>query len=169
MLRAQFIEIIKKFRNGDSSGMERIYDEYFGKLCATALRIVGNRQSAYDIASETILKLMDGDFDVAAIRNHEGYLFVMVRNRAYNFLERRKRSENVAEFWQGGAGDLPDTLWLEDIYKLLTEDEKELFVCHIVWDMTLRQSARHIGITYGAAKARYANVARKIKALYGGN
>lgn len=169
MLRTQFIEIIKKFRNGDSSGMERLYDEYFGKLCATAFRIVGNRQSAYDVASETILKLMEGDFDVASIRNHEGYLFAMVRNRAYNFLERSKRSENVAEIWQSSASTLPDTLWLEDIYKLLNEDEKELFVCHIVWDMTLRQSARYLDITYGAAKARYVNVSRKIKGLYGGN
>lgn len=169
MLRTQFIEIIKMFRNGDSSGMERLYGEYFGKLCATALRIVGNRQAAYDVASETILKLMEGDFDVASIRNHEGYLFAMVRNRAYNFLERSKRSENVAEIWQSSASALPDTLWLEDIYNLLTEDEKELFVCHIVWDMTLRQSARHLDITYGVAKARYANVSRKIKGLYGGN
>lgn len=166
MTRSEFIDIMIKFQNGDKNALGRIYEEYFGKLCVTAFNIVKNADAAYDIASNVILKLLEFKHDVSEIHNHVGYLITMTRNEAKNFLVKQNREISVSEIWDTKSKELSDMLWLEDIYAVLTIDERELFLLHNVWDMTLHKTANYMGITYGAVKARYAVIRKKIKAIY---
>lgn len=166
MTRAEFIYIMTRSQNGDKNALGRIYEEYFGKLCVTAFNIVKNADTAYDIASNVILKLLEFKHDVSEIHNHVGYLITMTRNEAKNFLVKQNREISVSEIWDAKSKELPDMLWLEDIYAVLTNEERELFLFHNVWDMTLHKTANYLGITYGAVKARYAIIKKKIKAIY---
>ena len=166
MTRAEFIDIMIKSQNGDKNALGRIYEEYFGKLCVTAFNIVKNADAAYDIASTVIRKLLEFKHDVSEIRNHVGYLITMTRNEAKNFLVKQNREISVSEIWDTNSKQLPDMLWLEDIFVELTTEERELFVLHNVWDMTLHNAAESLGITYGVAKVRYAVIKKKIKAVY---
>lgn len=166
MTRSEFIDIMIKSQNGDKNALGRIYEEYFGKLCVTAFNIVKNADAAYDIASNVILKLLEFKHDVSEIHNHVGYLITMTRNEAKNFLVKQNREISVSEIWDTKSKELFGMLWLEDIYAVLTIDERELFLLHNVWDMTLHKTANYMGITYGAVKARYAVIRKKIKAIY---
>ncbi|HIS35153.1 TPA: RNA polymerase sigma factor [Candidatus Scatousia excrementigallinarum] len=166
MTRAEFIYIMTRSQNGDKKALGQIYEEYFGKLCVTAFNIVKNTDAAYDIASNVILKLIEFKHDVSEIHNHVGYLITMTRNEAKNFIVKQNREISVSEIWDTESKELPDMLWLEDIYAVLTNEERELFLLHNVWDMTLHKTANCLGITYGAVKARYAIIKKKIKAIY---
>ena len=166
MTGVEFIGIIQRTQGGDKKALGRIYDEYFGKLCLTALDIVKDKDLAYDIASDVVVKLLDFRYDAAQIKNHVGYLLTMVRNEAKNLLNKRSREICVAEPRETRLRELPDMLWAEDIFSVLSEKERELFILHIVWDMTLRRASELIGITYGAAKARYKIIKEKIRSVY---
>ena len=166
MTRAEFIFIIQKSQGGDKKAFGKIYDEYFGKLYITAFQIVKNTDSAYDIASNVILKLLEFRHDATQIQNHIGYMLTMVRNAAKNFLNKSKNEIVVSEVWETNRKEVSDMLWIEDVFAFLTKEERELFTLHIVWDMTLNSAAKLVGITYGAAKSRYKKLKTKIKSVY---
>lgn len=166
MTNEEFIAIIIKCQAGDKSAIGRIYDEYFGKMCTTAFRIIKNADAAYDIASAVVLKLIESECGIAEARNPVGYMFQMVHNQAINYAAKNKREVSVQEVWDAKSKNVPDMLWLEDIFVILTDEERELFVLHIIWDMTLKHAAKRLGITYGTAKARYKIIRTKIKSIY---
>lgn len=166
MIRDEFINIIQKSQGGDTKVFGQIYNEYFGKLYITALNIVEDEDFAYDIASDVILKLLEFRHDITQIHNHVGYMLTMVRNEAKNFIKKRKREISVAELWQPEPKLMSDMLWIEDIFSVLTEKERELFILHIVWDMTLSKAAKYLGITHDTAKSRYKTIRAKIKNVY---
>lgn len=59
-----------------------------------------------------------------------------------------------------------DTLWINDIMQLLIEDEKSVFIDHVIWERTLKVIAQERGMTYISLKRKYAKIKDKIKGLY---
>ena len=166
MTKDEFIFIITKCRAGDKSAIGRLYNEYFGKMCATAFRVIKNADAAYDIASAVILKLLETDCGINEAYNPIGYMFRMVRNQALNYVVKNNREVSMPEVWDVKSKNVPDMLWLEDILAVLTERERELFMLHIVWDMTLKNAAKCLGVTYYTAKSMYKVIRIKIKIVY---
>lgn len=166
MTKEEFVKIITKCQTGDKKAIGRIYDEYFGKMCATAFSVVRNADAAYDIASNVILKLLELRRGISDIENPVGYMFRMVHNEAVNYVAKKNREISVPEIWNVKSNNMPDMLWFDDILFVLTKKERELFILYIVWDMPLNKVAECLGITYGAAKLRYKNIKLKIKSIY---
>lgn len=166
MTKEEFIEVITKCQSGDKNAIGSIYEEYFGKMCVTAFGIVKERDSAYDIASNVILKLLEMKYCVLKIDNPVGYMFRMVHNEAINYVVKRDHEVSVPEIPEVKNNGIPGMLWLEDILAVLTEKERELFILHIVWDMTLSKAAKYLGIKYDTVKSRYKIIRAKIKNVY---
>lgn len=57
-------------------------------------------------------------------------MITMVKNQAKDYLAKRSYEINVAEIWKSNDMELPGMLWMDDIFKLLTEDEQEIFLWH---------------------------------------
>ena len=167
MTRLEFLKIITASQRGDRQAFQALYEEYFGKLSKTAFRVVRNADAAYDIATDVILKLLDFKSDASNIKNHIAYMTTMVKNQAKDYLAKRSYEINVAEIWKSNDMELPGMLWLDDIFKLLTEDEQEIFLWHYIWDLPLWKVAVQMNITYGAARARKLKIIQKLKDLYG--
>lgn len=166
MTTQSFIKIIQEAQSGNRKSFEDLYDEYFGKLCTTAYRLVQDADAAYDIATDVILKLLEYKRDVWLVRNHVAYMITMVKNQARDYIAKRSREINVAEIWYREEKASPDMLWLEDIFQVLTEEEREIFLLYYVWDLSLKKVAIQLKITYGAAKARKLKIKQKLKILY---
>lgn len=166
MTRAEFISAIQKSQCGNKQAFGRIYDEYFGKLYITALDIVKKEDLAYDVASEVMLKLLEFKRDVTQILDHNGYMFAMVRNEAKNLIKKRKHEISVDEIIYGETYPMSEMLWVEDIFRVLTDDERELFIVHIVWNMPLKDATNSLDITYKMVKERFKTVKTKIKSIY---
>lgn len=166
MTRQEFIRTIQAAQRGDRRHFAALYDEYFGKLFATAFHIVRDRDAAYDIASDVVLKLMHFRGDASSIENHVGYMITMVRNRAKDYIGKKKREVPSGDIPLRNEAAASDMLWLDDILMILAEDEKDTFFLHYVWDLPLRKVAERINLTYGAVKARKVKISRKLKALY---
>lgn len=142
MTRLEFVKIITASQRGDRKAFFALYEEYFGMLSTTAFRIVRNADAAYDIAMEVILKLLDFKSDVSKIKNHIAYMITMTKNQAKDYLAKRSHEISVAQIWKPNDAELPDMLWLEDIFRILTEEEREIFLWHYIWDRSPLSSFR---------------------------
>ena len=165
LLRVEFIETMKKARLGDERARELLYTAYFGKIASTAFEIVHNEDDAYDIASDVFIKLFEYNGDVEAIKSPIGYLIVMAKNEALNYIKRKNREISVVEV-RGRTEDLPDMLWLIDIMQLLSKEERDIFELHILWDRSLKEISVQLGLTFGSVRSRYLKIKRKIRDYY---
>ena len=93
-------------------------------------------------------------------------MITMVKNQAKDYIAKRSREINVAQMWKPNDAELPDMLWLEDIFRTLTEEEREIFLWHYIWDLPLRKVAAQLNITYGIARARKSKILQKLKDIY---
>lgn len=166
MTRAEFIEIMLRVQSGDRGALSGIYHAYFKKLCATAYSVVRNRDDAYDVASEVLLKLTEFHGDVHSILNPIGYLVRMTRNEAITFLQKKRREVSVAEVYDSAPPGGTDSLWMEDLQRLLSEEEWEMLVRHIIWRESLKKFALRNHLTYATTKRHYAELKRKLREYY---
>ena len=165
MTNGEFIKNLILVLNRDLTALQRIYDCCFQKLFSTALFILRNRDDAYDVATDVILKLCEYSGDPNKIENYRALLAKMARNRALDYV--RKNSRSLPLVGHEAAALEQDCLWLEDIYSALTEPQRELFVQHVIWGVRLRDVAAQTGVPYITVKRRYAEVKARKKKLYG--
>lgn len=166
MTAKEFAFVIEKLQQKDITALKTIYEQFFQKIYYTALGIVKNKNDAYDVAMNVILKLIDYSSDPNQIKNHIGFLITMTRNEAKDFLRKRNRNSNydMGEF--AATAECSDNLWIEDIIAELSEDEQNLFIEHCIWDKKLNEIAAEIGKPYITVKRAYAEIKRKIKQIY---
>lgn len=148
MTRLEFLKNIAASQRGNRKAFQALYEEYFGRLSKTAFMMVRNADAAHDIATDVIIKLLDFKSDVFRIENHITYMVTMVKNRAKDYLAKRSYEVSVAEICN---------------FRTLTEEEREIFLWHYIWNLPLRKVAAQLNITYGLAKARKSKVLKKLK------
>lgn len=78
--------------------MRQLYDRYSGIIYAVALRVVGDSGAAEDILQEIFIKLWrnPGAFD-SSRGNLAPWLAVITRNRAVDFLRKRRPQTELTE------------------------------------------------------------------------
>lgn len=165
MLRAEFIILMRRLQSGDIGALAPLYEEYFQKMYSTVLVMLHSAEDAYDVATAAILKLADYRGDPAKIKNPVGYLIGMSANEAKNFLRRRKRevSSDISELPAGYGMEMPsEMLWLDDLMRLFTQEESDVFLLHVVWGIELKKVAIRLGISYSTAKMRKRAIRQKI-------
>lgn len=75
---------------------EQLYRENYTRMYHYSLSIVGDKDHARDIVSETFTKLWD-DYDLLYHKNITVLLMTMVRNRSIDFLRTEKRQKSNTE------------------------------------------------------------------------
>ena len=94
-------------KTGDPGAMAELYDRYSSVVYAVALRVLGDTGAAEDVLQEVFLQLWrnPGAFD-AARGNLGGWLAVVARNRAVDFLRKRRPETDVDDVVLSVAPDL---------------------------------------------------------------
>lgn len=166
MTNSKFISIISQFQKGDRRGIREIYEEYNHKVFFTAYYHCHNRQDAYDISMNVILKLYDYKGDPKQIRNHMGLLMTMTENETINFLKSKSRIVQVENMEFRQTTYEADDLWIDDILRELDDREQKIFIEHILWDKKLKDIATVLNIPYITVKRIYASIKIKVEGLY---
>ncbi len=166
MTNKEFARLIERLKNKDIGAIKILYEQFFQRIYYTALGVVKNENDAYDIAMDIIMKLVDYPSDPYEIRNHVGLLITMTKNKTKDFLRRHTCSVNIEDIYDIADTDTKDQSWLRDILKELSENERDLFIEHCVWNKTLKDVAHDSGKSYITVKRAYAEIKEKIKRLY---
>jgi RNA polymerase sigma-70 factor (ECF subfamily) len=99
--------MVNGLRSGDQSAMATLYDRYSSVVYAVALRVLGDAGAAEDVLQEVFLQLWrnPGAFD-AARGSLGAWLAVITRNRAIDFLRKRRPETDIEDVIVSVAPDL---------------------------------------------------------------
>jgi RNA polymerase sigma-70 factor (ECF subfamily) len=99
--------MVTALQAGDQSAVAQLYDRYSSVVYAVALRVLGDTGAAEDVLQEVFLQLWrnPGAFD-AARGSLAPWLAVIARNRAIDFLRKRKPETDLEDVIISVAPDL---------------------------------------------------------------
>lgn len=162
----EFQNAIEKMQRQDLSALEGIYREYFRRIYVLALYKVKHEQDAYDIAMTVIVKLSEYKGNAKEIKNHVGLMITITQNAIHDYF--RRKAFIVA---YGNDEVLPnsgfnDALWFTNIMNGLTEEERFIFVDHLIWGRKLKTIAKTRGKSYIAIRRAYNIIKNKVRELY---
>ena len=166
MEKEKFQKIISRLQAKDSKALQELYEEFFEKIYASARYEIRNRDDAYDIAMEVILKLCDFHGDAELIRKPAAYIMAVTQYTIKDFFRRKKWTAETDIFTLKQGTELRDELWINDILGLLTEDEKDIFLKHAIWGEKLKDIASDSGKAYITIKRQYSSIKEKLKRFY---
>ena len=77
--------------------LERFIREHFASLCAMAYKLVGDQDTAQDIAQEVIIKFWENQKHDQPPESIDNYLYIMILNVSLNYLRTLSREQKRHE------------------------------------------------------------------------
>ncbi len=136
------------------SKFEKIYYTYNKTLLSYALRLMKNQADAEDVLHEAFIKVAKNLNKIDAVNNREtlGFLTVILRNTAYDFLRKGSKiqevslcdTEEIVDI-DSNINRLTDDLGYSDIVKAIKNIPSpytEVLYLHYVRDLSVKETAR---------------------------
>lgn len=102
--------IIADFQDGNTRGLNDVFELFFASLCYFSYRLIKDRLEAEDIAITSFLRLWAKNKDFNHLKSIKMYLYVTAKNSCIDYLRKQKKivieSEtylNTAQFHEPGA------------------------------------------------------------------
>ena len=99
----QFEKAVARMIQGDKTGLKEIYENYVGYIYRIVYEVLQNKENAEDVTSEFFIRLWDKAEQFRPGGGHRGYLAVMARNMAIDFIRKHRREELTALMQIGRA------------------------------------------------------------------
>jgi RNA polymerase sigma-70 factor (ECF subfamily) len=168
-------ELYRRFRKGDESAFETLYDKYSVRLYNFALRIVGNTDLAEDIFQETFIRLSRSDLEERA--KLSTWLYRVAANLCYKAL-RRKKVLGLSEIHLRNAADSFDPSAASELLLLqdrvrgalmkLPDNQRVVLTLKFWEEMTYAEIAEILMCPPGTIKSRTHNALKRLKETLGG-
>lgn len=185
----QFEKAVARMVQGDKTGLKEIYENYVGYIYRIVYEVLQSKENAEDVTSEFFIRLWDKAEQFKAGSGHRGYLAVMARNMAIDFLRKHKREELTALMQDLGSGseeEYHDTgLYREDAYfqrgdskveeevlgnmtisralEMLKPTERQIVSLKVLGELTFKEIAQSMGIPMGTVTWKYQNAMKKLR------
>ena len=100
-------DLARAAADGDGNAFALLYEAYESRIYNYCLRILGGTSDAEDATQEAFLKVFGRLPELEGERiNFGGYMFTAARNASYDMIDRRRRTEPVADLPDDGGGHL---------------------------------------------------------------
>lgn len=155
--------------------LERFIREHFASLCAMAYKLVGDQDTAQDIAQEVIIKFWENQKHDQPPESIENYLYIMIRNESLNYLRTLSReqkrhekayqeSEHTEEAWDKIVESEANQLLLEAIKSLPPQSRR---IMELAYDgKSLKETAELLEISVNTVKAIKSKALQKLKDFF---
>ena len=168
-------ELLAACRNGDPGAFEEVVRRTYRQVYTQALRIVGDRQEAEDVAQEAYLRVFRGLAGFRGDAQFETWLYRIVANAALTHLRRRRRfGELMAdpadeELEPADAGGAPETVADRDALAgamaSLSPALRAVVLLKDVYGLSCQEIGDQLGVSEGAVKVRLHRARRRLKEL----
>ena len=166
-------ELLAACRRGDPRAFEEIVALTYRHVYTQALRLVGDRQDAEDVAQEAYVRVFRGLAGFRGDAQFETWLYRIVSNAAMTHLRRRRRfGEVLTETGQEPlefpsevrvAEEAVDRDALERALEALPMSMRSVVVMKDVYGLSCREIGDQIGISEGAVKVRLHRARKRLK------
>lgn len=185
----QFERAVARMIQGDKTGLKEIYENYAGYIYRIIYEVLQNKENAEDVTSDFFIRLWDKAEQFKPGNGHRGYLAVMARNMAVDFLRKHRREELTAlmqdlgagseeeargaEIYQKNAGFLKGADAVEEevlgnmtvsqALATLKPAERQIVSLKVLGELTFKEIAECMKIPMGTVTWKYQNAMKKLR------
>ncbi len=170
----QLNEMLCDLKRGNADALDGILATVGRRMFALARGIVGNASDAEDVLSESFLKIARGVRTFKEGTNGYAWVMRIVRNAAFDFLRKRKRTatEDLDAFFhltdeRYSPDRREEALLLEEALEKLDDGERRMIYYRYYLDFTVQEVAAETGMSRSAAGRALLAAEEKLKKLLG--
>ena len=185
MNEQQFENAVARMVQGDKTGLKEIYLNYAGYIYRIIYEVLQNKENAEDVTSEFFIRLWDKAEQFKPGNGHKGYLAVIARNMAVDFLRKHKKEELSAllqDLGQEGEEDnkgsiiklaedktnqveeqVIGSMTISQALELLKPSERQIISLKVLGEMTFKEIAAAMEIPMGTVIWKYQNAIKKLR------
>ncbi len=185
MNEQQFENAVARMVQGDKTGLKEIYLNYAGYIYRIIYEVLQNKENAEDVTSEFFIRLWDKAEQFKPGNGHKGYLAVIARNMAVDFLRKHKKEELSAllqDLGQEGEEDnkgsiiklaedksnqveeqVIGSMTISRALELLKPSERQIISLKVLGEMTFKEIAAAMEIPMGTVTWKYQNAIKKLR------
>ncbi|MDE6184055.1 MAG: sigma-70 family RNA polymerase sigma factor, partial [Lachnospiraceae bacterium] len=161
------------------------YENYVGYIYRIIYEVLRNKENAEDVTSDFFIRLWDKAEQFKPGSGHKGYLAVMARNMAIDFLRKHKKEELTALMQDLGAGaeeekcqgawlapqdvgssveqEVVENMAITQALDLLKPSERQIVSLKILGELTFKEIAQCMEIPMGTVTWKYQNAIKKLR------
>jgi RNA polymerase sigma-70 factor (family 1) len=156
------------FQQGEEKGFDFFFRELFPALCFFANHIMDNRCEAEDIASSAFIKIWKRHSQFDDAKNIRSYLYQIVRNDCFSFLQQKNRSAkvqkeikylSVVNFEDNYESDIIRAEFFAELYlaiNSLPKECKKVFTMLYIHGKTVKEISKELKLSPSTIKAQKA-------------
>ena len=161
-------KLISVLKTGDRNRIEKIFEEIYEKYYKLLYFCVGSyitqKEDIEDIVMDTFLSFFNNLDSINLNGNIKNYLVRSAKNKAIN-LQKKKREvliENIEEYSLDFDNDSNGNDLMDIIRDSLNDDERELFLSHVIEDISLRKLSKMRDENINTTKSKYHRIRKKL-------
>jgi RNA polymerase sigma-70 factor (ECF subfamily) len=158
---------IERCLNGEKEAFRFLVERYQTQAVGHSTTILGNREDALDATQEAFVDAFQalGKFDRA--RRFYPWFYVLLRNRCYKLIARRRAAENIeeAEFLAARSGvSEVERIALDKALRSLSKEAREMVALKYLDGFSYDEIAELLGIPRGTVMSRLFYARRELQA-----
>ena len=168
-------KLISVLKTGDRNRIEKIFEEIYEKYYKLLYFCVGSyitqREDIEDIVMDTFLSFFNNLDSIDLNVNIKNYLVRSAKNKAIN-LQKKKREvliENIEEYSLDFDNDSNGNDLMDIIRDSLNDDERDLFLSHVIEDISLRKLSKMRDENINTTKSKYHRIRKKLYEILEGH
>ena len=161
-------KLISVLKTGDRNRIEKIFEEIYEKYYKLLYFCVGSyitqREDIEDIVMDTFLSFFNNLDSIDLNGNIKNYLVRSAKNKAIN-LQKKKREvliENIEEYSLDFDNDSNGNDLMDIIRDSLNDDERDLYLSHVIEDISLRKLSKMRDENINTTKSKYHRIRKKL-------
>ena len=164
-IESKLISVLKTGdRNKIEKTFEEIYEKYYKLLYFCVGSYITQREDIEDIVMDTFLSFFNNLDSIDLNGNIKNYLVRSAKNKAIN-LQKKKREvliENIEEYSLDFDNDSNGNDLMDIIRDSLNDDERDLYLSHVIEDISLRKLSKMRDENINTTKSKYHRIRKKL-------
>ncbi len=159
---------VRRFQKGDEKAFDKLYDATKVAVYHTILSILKDPSLSEDIMQDTYIKMIKELDNYQAKGQFLAWIKTIAWRLAINEYNREKRHMSVdaveSEYLFAGVYEQSeDTYYLQELLKILAEDEKEIVVRHVILEEKHKDIAQAMELPLGTVLWKYQKALKALK------
>ncbi len=166
-------ELVDRLKRGDMEALDKLYERYKNEAFRTACLITGSRVEGEDLTQEAFVTCAQSIGSLKDGSKFRGWLLRSLTRAAWKYCRKQRRETPVAEFFEDGRGiqesALSSVLKTDEQRRLhealyeLDEKRRTVIVLYYFDELSVKDTARALGVTEGTVKSRLFSARRHLR------
>ena len=169
-------ELVLRFKDGDISSFDEIYDKYNKAVYFYLLKMTHEESAAEDVLQDAFIKVYKGLREVDQSVHLQAWIYKIAHNACMDYFRRNKRKTELLEalLLEGDSRDMPEDRLLnielgdkiKKVMSKLNPRHKSVLILKDYNDLSYAEIARIMNITDSAVKSLIYRARQEFQKLY---